>query len=753
VFVFGLVEHREADNQPRDKEGKYDTTGAKAQPASVVKANYSYKKGDLPGSKMKPAPKNVTSKGFNPHAEYIQSKKTGNIFKNPEWNNNGNGKGQVALNGKINGIPMPYKPLTDVSADTKYLATGKVPPKLKSPITGQVPTAPKAIVNPIPASVKAQMPTTGNIPAKPSKVLTGVKPTRLIPTNPTAVESEQFVKRVGSLWEKQTLDIYGRKPGEFGGMTNVKKHDLIGKGKPITEQQKGALKNYSNSSFRDMNIQLREKNGLVDIPDGFSKRNINEASEYLNKCIIKDEVALVRNINDANLTKLLQVGDEVYDPAFISASTRNGVFSSYGSVEMRIRVPAGSKGRSIRKWSSHKGEDEVVLPPGATFRVMNREVIGDRVRLYVDLIDQGLRPDAAILGRSLRAMSKDYWIVKSHVQKFTTDLADGGIAVNGIFPSGKVLTDGKQVKRGLSFRAQTYKPTDGMKEEARKGLAWRKEFGRGGTAIGVARARDIINDSNFPLETVKRVYSFFSRHEVDKQAEGFSPGEEGFPSAGRIAWALWGGDAGFSWSRKIVGSAKVEKNMSIRALPDNYRPASSEDVPTGQNCANCSYYGNGFCDYWDEPVAETYFCDAWEGEMDSEETMSLPELIAGMKVLLDAMHEVLEQMSPESEEPAMPAEPEEDGWNPEMREDPKGLKTGDFVSWQASGGSAFGKIEQIIRDGKINVPDSTFTITGTPDDPAALIRVYRKDQSESTPTDVRVGHKFSTLTKIDSPNE
>jgi hypothetical protein len=350
-------------------------------------------------------------------------------------------------------------------------------------------------------------------------------------------------------------------------------------------------------------------------------------------------------------------------------------------------------------------------------------------------------------------MSKDYWIVKSHVQKFTTDLADGGIAVNGIFPSGKVLTDGKQVKRGLSFRAQTYKPTDGMKEEARKGLAWRKEFGRGGTAIGVARARDIINDSNFPLETVKRVYSFFSRHEVDKQAEGFSPGEEGFPSAGRVAWALWGGDAGFSWSRKIVGSAKVEKNMSIRALPDNYRPASSEDVPAGQNCANCSYYGNGFCDYWDEPVAETYFCDAWEGEMDSEETMSLPELIAGMKVLLDAMHEVLEQMSPESEEPAMPAEPEEDGWNPEMREDPKGLKTGDFVSWQASGGSAFGKIEQIIRDGKINVPDSTFTITGTPDDPAALIRVYRKDQSESTPTDVRVGHKFSTLTKIDSPNE
>jgi hypothetical protein len=46
------------------------------------------------------------------------------------------------------------------------------------------------------------------------------------------------------------------------------------------------------------------------------------------------------------------------------------------------------------------------------------------------------------------------------------------------------------------------------------------------------------------------MYSFFSRHEVDKQAEGFRPGQKGYPSNGRIAWSLWGGDAGFSWSKK-----------------------------------------------------------------------------------------------------------------------------------------------------------------------------------------------------------
>ena len=98
------------------------------------------------------------------------------------------------------------------------------------------------------------------------------------------------------------------------------------------------------------------------------------------------------------------------------------------------------------------------------------------------------------------------------------------------------------------------KPSEGMVAEAKRGLEWRKEYGRGGTEIGVARARDISNGKDLSLDTVKRMRSFFARHEVDKQADGFSPGEDGYPSAGRIAWALWGGDAGQSWANKIVKS-------------------------------------------------------------------------------------------------------------------------------------------------------------------------------------------------------
>ena len=91
-------------------------------------------------------------------------------------------------------------------------------------------------------------------------------------------------------------------------------------------------------------------------------------------------------------------------------------------------------------------------------------------------------------------------------------------------------------------------PTEAMAEEAQRGLDWREEYGRGGTEVGVARARDISNRKNLSPETIGRMVSYFARHEVDKQAEGFSPGEEGYPSAGRIAWALWGGDAGQSWA-------------------------------------------------------------------------------------------------------------------------------------------------------------------------------------------------------------
>jgi HK97 family phage major capsid protein/HK97 family phage prohead protease len=187
------------------------------------------------------------------------------------------------------------------------------------------------------------------------------------------------------------------------------------------------------------------------------------------------------------------------------------------------------------------------------------------------------------------------------------------------------------------------RPTPAMAEEAQRGLDWRAEFGRGGTEVGVARARDLANRRELSLDTIRRMASFFARHAVDKEAQGFRPGEEGYPSAGRIAWALWGGDPGQSFADERVSRMNTIDN---RAAPD-------------------------------------------------------------------------------------------------------ALSVGDFVSWDNPGGRARGSIERIERDGVINVPESSFEITGTPEDPAALIRLYREGEDGFEATDTLVAHLFSTLTKID----
>ena len=126
---------------------------------------------------------------------------------------------------------------------------------------------------------------------------------------------------------------------------------------------------------------------------------------------------------------------------------------------------------------------------------------------------------------------------------------------------GHTMPEGGNPNMEYMAKAETYSPNDGMKAAARRAIQW-KEGGKAkgaGTAVGWGRARDIVAGRSMSLSVVKRMYSFFSRHEVDKQAEGFSSGEEGYPSKGRVMWDAWGGDAGFSWSR---GIAERNKNKA-----------------------------------------------------------------------------------------------------------------------------------------------------------------------------------------------
>jgi hypothetical protein len=201
--------------------------------------------------------------------------------------------------------------------------------------------------------------------------------------------------------------------------------------------------------------------------------------------------------------------------------------------------------------------------------------------------------------------------------------------------------------RNEMHKADSYAPTSGMKSAAARAIRW-KEDGKAtgaGTPVGWGRARDIVAGRSLSLSVVKRMYSFFSRHEVDKKGKDFYNTSN--PSNGRIMWDAWGGDAGYSWSRGIVN------RMKDKAL---------------------------FADF-------------------GKDYTKADRMVV------------------------------------------KAMGVGSMVSWNSSGGRATGKITRIIRNGTYNVPNSDFTITGTPDNPAVAIRVYQ----DGKPTDTIVGHRMNTL--------
>jgi hypothetical protein len=54
---------------------------------------------------------------------------------------------------------------------------------------------------------------------------------------------------------------------------------------------------------------------------------------------------------------------------------------------------------------------------------------------------------------------------------------------------------------------------------AAEGLKLHRQFGRGGTAIGWAIARELIAREHLSPETIFRMVSYFARHEVDKKGK------------------------------------------------------------------------------------------------------------------------------------------------------------------------------------------------------------------------------------------
>jgi len=277
-------------------------------------------------------------------------------------------------------------------------------------------------------------------------------------------------------------------------------------------------------------------------------------------------------------------------------------------------------------------------------------------------------------------------------------------------------------------------PTEGMKSEARRYREWKKDGRPGGTSVAAGRASQILSGNELSPDTVVTMAAWFARHEVDKKGKGFRPDGEGYPSPGRVAWAAWGGDSGQSWSTMKSKAIKKARERSMESIVDgrpypNEHAARLTDPDQYDSIRRVNDdFGAGI--------------DAIYGIKDGTSELQAIRFDADRFTAAEAR----EWLSDHDFDPMMFEEAT--GERTEDRAAPDALKVGDFVEWDSSGGTARGKITRITREGVIEVPDSSFTINASEEDPAALIRVYRRNEGDYQETDTVVGHKFSELRKI-----
>jgi len=144
-------------------------------------------------------------------------------------------------------------------------------------------------------------------------------------------------------------------------------------------------------------------------------------------------------------------------------------------------------------------------------------------------------------------------------------------------------------------KAEGYSPPQGARNAAKRAIRW-KEEGKAtgaGTSVGWTRAGQLARGETLSLSTVKRMYSYFSRHEVDKKGKDFYNTSN--PSNGRIMWDAWGGDAGYTWSRRI---AQREADKALFADFGQYINRASRLTEVFKNQPNSKdvpglYYGEG----------------------------------------------------------------------------------------------------------------------------------------------------------------
>lgn len=195
------------------------------------------------------------------------------------------------------------------------------------------------------------------------------------------------------------------------------------------------------------------------------------------------------------------------------------------------------------------------------------------------------------------------------------------------------------------LKQESFEPPLAVQEAAQRALRWIDDgkAGSGFTAVGRARAAQLARGAAVSRETIGRMRSFFARHEVNSEVEGWNMGEAGFPTPGRVAWDAWGGNAGQEWANMIWDRMEnaedyyaPKDHLSTRqammyskykwiadivgpwdasAGPDgaHYIPAADNPFSgEGLNCASCVFFrGGGGCKVLSSPVEPGGLCKLW----------------------------------------------------------------------------------------------------------------------------------------------
>ena len=218
-----------------------------------------------------------------------------------------------------------------------------------------------------------------------------------------------------------------------------------------------------------------------------------------------------------------------------------------------------------------------------TKRDEHNEKVGDAKTKRADLgmLKAVFRRGAGAFSTSHRpsVQSRDQWAM-ARVNAFLKLLSSGRPANPKYRTDFDLLPKGhpKSTKKAdaTALLKESFKPPEGVQEEAARGLEMRREHGRGGTEIGVARARNLSNGDGIPLETINRMVSYFARHEVDLKApKNRDRSAPGYPGSGLIAWKLWGGDAGKTWANSIA-EREAKKEQEVEKASKEYLEAALE---------------------------------------------------------------------------------------------------------------------------------------------------------------------------------